>query len=210
MKELATRHALGAGLVRIAPQLLTESLLLTLVGGAIGLGLGMVGVRLLGRFGLDATPQGTAVVVDATVIAFTFALARGRRLPDRPDPDRRPAPHEPGQAFREEGRTGTAGRARRTVAALLVTAQVAFAFMLLIGAGLLLASFQRVLAVRPGFDANHVLTGDRQPAGGALQGGPAAHRVLEPACAIASRRCPASRRPASRAIFRSAATTATA
>ena len=56
------------------------------------------------------------------------------------------------QAFREEGRSGTAGRGARAVRRVLVTAQVAFAFMLLIGAGLLLASFQHVLAIQPGFD----------------------------------------------------------
>jgi predicted permease len=67
------------------------------------------------------------------------------------------------QAFREEGRSGTASRGSKTLRRALVAAQVAFAFMLLIGAGLLLASFQRVLAVEPGFDADHVLTGSVTP-----------------------------------------------
>jgi putative ABC transport system permease protein len=67
------------------------------------------------------------------------------------------------QAFREEARAGTASRGARVARRVLVAAQVAFAFMLLIGAGLLLTSFQRVLAVRPGFDASRVLTGIVSP-----------------------------------------------
>jgi putative ABC transport system permease protein len=67
------------------------------------------------------------------------------------------------QAFREEGRSGTAGRGGRATRRVLVAAQVTFAFMLLIGAGLLLTSFQHVLAVRPGFDPSHALTGIVSP-----------------------------------------------
>jgi predicted permease len=163
LKELATRHALGAGLVRIGAQIVTESLLLTLLGGAIGLALGFVGVRLLGRFGLDSTPQGTAVGVDGTVVAFTFALAVVAGLAVSLIPIFGVRRMNLAQAIREEGRSGTAGRRGRTVRRLLVTAQVAFAFMLLIGAGLLLASFQRILAVKPGFDVAHVLTGIVSP-----------------------------------------------
>ena len=163
MKELAMRHALGAGLGRIAAQILTESVVLTLFGGAIGLALGFAGVRLLGRFGLNATPQGTAVTVDATVMAFTFALALVAGLAVSLIPILGVRRMNLSQAFREEGRSGTAGRGARALRRALVTAQVAFAFMLLIGAGLLLASFQRVLAVRPGFDPSHVLTGIVSP-----------------------------------------------
>jgi predicted permease len=76
------------------------------------------------------------------------------------------------QAIREEGRSGTAGRRGRTVRRLLVTAQVAFAFMLLIGAGLLLASFQRVLNVKPGFDVSHMLTGIVSPPPARYKGDP--------------------------------------
>src|SRR3954465_3762158 len=77
MKELATRHALGAGLARIARQLLTETLLLAAGGAAIGLGLGSAAVKGLSLLSIDSTPQGTAVVVDAAVVAFTAALALG-------------------------------------------------------------------------------------------------------------------------------------
>ena len=113
MKELATRHALGAGLVpdrvanrdrepaadadrrgdRARPRLWSAS-------------------ALLGRFGLDATPQGTAVVVDRTVIAFTFALARVAGFLVEPDPDLRRPPHEPGA-----GDSAKKGEAERRAAA---------------------------------------------------------------------------------------------
>jgi predicted permease len=159
MKELATRHALGAGLGRIAGQLLTETMLLSAAGGALGLGLGYAGVRALTAFGLEATPQGTQVTIDATVIAFTFGLAFVLAVLISLIPVLSLGQMNLSQSFREEGRSSTASRGARVTRRVLVTAQIAFAFMLLIGAGLLLASFQRVLGVRPGFDASHVMTG---------------------------------------------------
>ena len=163
MKELATRHALGAGLWRIGRQLLTETLLLALTGAALGLALGVAGVKALTAFGLEATPQGTQVAVDATVVAFTIALALALTVLIGLIPVLGLRHLNLSQTFREEGRSGTAGRGSRLVRRGLVTAQVAFAFMLLIGAGLLLASFERVLAVQPGFVPSHVLTGVLSP-----------------------------------------------
>jgi predicted permease len=163
MRELATRHALGAGLGRIARQLLTETLLLALTGAVVGLGLGWAGVRGLAAFGLDATPQGTKVAIDAMVVAFTLGLSLALTLLIGLIPIVSLGQMNLSQAFREEGRSGTAGRGARLVRRGLVTAQVAFAFMLLIGAGLLFASFQRVLGVRPGFEPSHVLTGNVNP-----------------------------------------------
>lgn len=163
MKELATRHALGAGLGRIAAQLLTETVLLALGGALLGLGLGYAGVRSLARLSLGSTPQGTTVAMDATVVAFTFGLALALAILIGLLPMLSLRHMNLSQIFREEGRSGTASRGARFVRRALVTAQVAFAFMLLIGAGLLLASFQRVLAVRPGFDPTHVLTGRVSP-----------------------------------------------
>jgi predicted permease len=163
MKELATRHALGAGLARIARQLLTETMLLAVAGGILGLGLGYAGVRALTAFGLEATPQGTHVTIDATVIAFTVGLAIVLAVLIGLIPVLSLRQMNLSQSFREEGRSGTASRGARVTRRVLVTAQIAFAFMLLIGAGLLLASFQRVLGVRPGFDARHVMTGIVSP-----------------------------------------------
>lgn len=163
MKELATRHALGAGLSRIARQLLTETLVLAAGGAAIGLALGVAAVKALGVVGFEATPQGTAVAVDATVVGFTLALALVLTVLIGLIPILGLRQMNLSQSFREEGRSGTAARGARVVRRVLVSAQVAFALMLLAGAGLLLASFQHVLAVNPGFDASHVLTGVVSP-----------------------------------------------
>jgi putative ABC transport system permease protein len=163
MKELATRHALGAGFGRIARQLFTEMLVLTMIAAGAGLTLGWVGVRALAAFKLDQTPQGTTVTLSAPVVAFTLALAAIVGLLIGLVPVLALRRLNLSQAFREEGRSGTATRGARGLRRALVAAQVAFAFMLLIGAGLLLASFQRIVAVDPGFDAKHVLTGAVTP-----------------------------------------------
>ena len=163
IKELATRHALGARLGRIARQLLTETALLSGAGGVAGLALGYAGIRLLTQFGLDATPQGTPIAVDATVLVFTIGLSGLLAVLIGLVPMVSLRSLNLSQAFREEGRSGTSGRGARALRQTLVAAQIAFALMLLIGAGLLLASFQRVLQVKPGFDPSHVLTGIVSP-----------------------------------------------
>jgi predicted permease len=162
-KELATRHALGAGLGRIARQLLTETVLLTCSGALAGLALGYAGVRALASLNLDATPQGTQVAIDANVVLFTVALALTLAMLIGLIPILGLRRLNLSQTFREEGRSGSASRGARLARRVLVTAQVAFAFMLLIGAGLLLASFQHVLAVKPGFETDRVLTGIVSP-----------------------------------------------
>ena len=157
-KELATRQALGAALARLTRQLLTETVLLTLLGGALGLAIGYWGVSALTELGLDRLPRGSEVRLDGVVVAFTFAMALlvGFIVALVPILSMRRV--NLSQAFREESRSGTSGRGTRFVRRSLVAAQVAFAFMLLIGAGLLLASFQRVLAIDPGFTPSNVLT----------------------------------------------------
>ena len=156
-------------------------MLLSVAGGLLGLGLGYAGVRALTAFGLEATPQGTQVTIDATVIAFTFGLSIVLAVLIGLIPVIGLRQMNLSQSFREEGRSGTASRGARVTRRVLVTAQIAFAFMLLIGAGLLLASFQRVLGVRPGFDASHVMTGIVSLPGDALQGRREPDGVLEPA-----------------------------
>ena len=163
MKELATRHALGAGIGRIARQLITEAVVLTALAGILGLALGWGGLKMLTTFGLEHTPQGTDITLNARVVAFTVGLVAAVGLLIAIAPVLGLKRLNLSQAFREEGRSGTATRGSRTLRRLLVSTQVAFAFMLLIGAGLLLASFQRVLAVQPGFDPAGVLTGAVTP-----------------------------------------------
>jgi predicted permease len=157
-KELATRHALGAGLARISRQLLTETVLLTVAGGALGIAIGSWGVTALVGLGLDRLPRGHEVGIDGVVIAFTLGLSLIVGVVVGVVPVLNLRQINLSQAFREESRSGTAGRGARALRRVLVAGQVGLAFMLLIGAGLLLASFQRVLAISPGFEPSNVLT----------------------------------------------------
>lgn len=162
-RELATRHALGAGIARLTRQLLTETVLLTLVGGIAGIALGYLALNLLSSVGIESLPRSAEIRIDATVIAFTVALALlvGLLVGIVPVLNLRQA--NLAQVFRDEGRSGTSGRGARAFRRLLVASQVAFAFMLLIGAGLLLASFERVLGIQPGFEASQLLTARVSP-----------------------------------------------
>jgi predicted permease len=171
-KEIATRHALGAGMGRIARQLFTETVILTLAAGALGIALGWAGIRGLVAYGVSETPQGTLIGMDARVGLYTLALTLGVGLLIGLVPVVGLRHMNLSQAFREEGRSGTSGRGARTVRRVLVAAQVAFAFMLLIGAGLLLASFERLIAVEPGFEPDHVLTGSISPPPARYKGDP--------------------------------------
>ena len=165
MRELATRHALGAGLSRLTRQLLTETVLLTVAGGITGIALGYLGLTLLSGIGVEALPRSAEIRIDAVVVAFTLALAGAVGVLVGLVPVLNLRQMNLSQAFREEGRSGTSARGARTVRRVLVASQVAFAFMLLIGAGLLLASFDRVLRVDPGFDPEQLLTARVSPPG---------------------------------------------
>src|SRR5262245_59011058 len=158
IKELATRLALGAGRLRVGRQLVIESLLLTLMSAAMGLAVGYVTLRLLGTIDIQELPRGQEIRLDAVVIAYTFGIAAAIGLVLGLIPVANVLPANLTMVLREEGRSGTSGRGARTLRRTLVVAQVAFAFVLLIGAGLLFASFRQVLAVNPGFVADGVLT----------------------------------------------------
>jgi predicted permease len=159
VKELATRHALGATFSRLARQSLTESVLIAFLGGAAGLGLGWWALQAAPFFGFDQLPKGSSIALDGRVIGFTMLLVTlvGIAVGLIPIIAMRRA--NLAQVVREEGRSGTQGRAPRLMRRVLVTSQVAFALMLLIGAGVLLASFDRVLRIDPGFRSSNVLTG---------------------------------------------------
>jgi predicted permease len=158
-RELATRHALGASLRQLARQIFTETVLVALIGGVAGLGLGWFALNAAGPLALDQLPRGDEIALDSSAVGFVLALVLLVGLAVGLFPVMALRHADLGQIVREEGRSGTATRRTRVVRRLLVTSQVAFALVLLVGAGLLLASFQRVLAVDPGFEANQVLTG---------------------------------------------------
>jgi predicted permease len=158
MKELATRVALGASRGRIAAQLMIESTMLTVISGVIGLAFGWAALRALNLIGLQELPRGSEVRLDAVAVVYTLAIAIALGLILGLIPTLAVIPARLTTVLREEGRSGTSGRGARTLRRVLVAAQVGFAFMLLIGAGLLFASFKQVLEVDPGFDGEGVLT----------------------------------------------------
>jgi predicted permease len=159
LKEVATRHALGAGRRRVVRQLVTETTTLTLFGGVLGLALGYWSLGTLSWLGLTEIPRADEIQMDAVVVLFVLALAVTLGVVVGAVPAVRFAGLDLSAVLREDGRTGTAGRGARLTRSGLVVSQVALAFVLLIGAGLLVASFRHIQRVDPGFRAEHVLTG---------------------------------------------------
>ena len=163
LKELATRHMLGAGRGRIARQLVTETLVVTLAGGALGLVGGYWCLGFIGALGLDEMPRASEIQMDGAVVWFALALAALVGVAVGLAPVLTVTRANLSTALNEEGRSGTAGRGARVTRRVLVTAQVSIACVLLVGAGLLLASFQQILAVSPGFVVSGVVTGAVNP-----------------------------------------------
>jgi predicted permease len=158
LRDLATRMALGAGRVRVARQMLVESLLVTIAAGILGLLLGSAAIRLLGTLDLEQLPRASEIRLDWVAASFTFGLAVVLGIVIGLFPLASALRVSVSSVLHEGGRTGSVGRGARLVRRVLVVTQVAVAFVLLLGAGLLVASFERVLSVDPGFDARQVLT----------------------------------------------------
>jgi predicted permease len=159
MTELATRLALGAQRGRVALQLLTEAIVMGVLGGILGTGVGVAGLKLLERMGVDDLPRGAEVGLDGTVLLFTLGIAVAAGVIFGAIPLFQLMRSDLSSVFRTEGRTGTASRRAVAVRNVLVTGQVALAFVMLIGAGLMFVSFRSALAVDPGFQAEGVFTG---------------------------------------------------
>jgi predicted permease len=158
LKELATRLALGAGRLRVARQLVTESMLLSIVAAAAGLLVGYAALQALGALNIDQLPRGSEIRLDGVAVAYTIAIALALGVVLGLIPVANVLPANLTIVLREEGRGGTSGTGARALRRSLVVAQVAVAFVLLVGAALLFASFRRVLAIDPGFNPDHVLT----------------------------------------------------
>ncbi|HET9949517.1 MAG TPA: ADOP family duplicated permease [Longimicrobiales bacterium] len=157
--ELATRLALGASKQRVATVVLTESAVLALLGGMLGIGVGALGLRLLEVVGATDLPRGADIGIDPQVVAFGLVLALAAGVLFGITPLASILRGDLSPAFRAGGRTGTATRRSVALRNALVTAQVALAFVLVVGAGLMLVSFRAALAVDPGFDPRGVVTG---------------------------------------------------
>lgn len=158
-RELATRLAFGAGRVRLARQLLTESVVLTGAGGLSGLLVGYWGMSVLETLGIDRLPRAQEITMDGTVIGTTLALALLVGFLIGIIPVTGALRTDIGSVFREDGITGTSSKGALFLRRALVTTQVAVALVLLIGAGLMLVSFQQVLGLDLGYETPDVLTG---------------------------------------------------
>jgi len=158
-RELAVRSSLGAGRGRLFRQLLLENLPLGLLGGAAGVALARCGQRLLVTWLLPAKfPRFNAIAIDGEVLAFTLAVSLLTTAVFGLAPafhTLRLGPHE---ALRENGRGMTPGRRRRRLRGSLVVAETALTLVLLLGAGLLIKSFERLRQLDPGFSPARVLT----------------------------------------------------
>jgi len=161
--EFAIRGALGAGRWRVARQLLGESVLLAALGGGLGVLLAWAGVRGLASLGHDAVPRWHAVRIDLAVLGFSALLSLVTGLLFGLVPALAASRPDLFTALRPGGKTTRQGR--HAVRAVLVAGEVAMAAMLLAGAGLLLRSLDKLLAVDPGFESRKLLTMQVQTTG---------------------------------------------
>jgi len=158
LKELATRLALGAGTSRITRQLAVEHVLLTLGSAAMGIAIGFAALRGMDAINLRDLPRAHEIRLDAVVIAYTAIAAAAIGLILGLIPATASMSAGVLGVLREEGRSATVSRGAQSLRRALVVAQVGCAFVLLIGAGLLFATFRKALAVDPGFMPAGVLT----------------------------------------------------
>jgi len=168
-KEVAVRKALGATRGAIIRAVLVETVGISLAGSLLSLGVGAAGIRLLRLLGVSRLPMGTTISLDVTVAMASLlgAVLLGLALA---------VPvifvhlRHAGDALRSETRSATAGRGTQFFRHAFVVVQVALAFMLLAGSGMLALSLRETLAVSPGFEATHVLTGQVSLVGGKYPG----------------------------------------
>ena len=160
-REMAVRVALGAGRAQIVRQLLTESVLLALLGGGIGVLIAAWGLDAFSALGLSAVPRPDAIRMDGRVLGFALLVSVSAGALFGLLPALHVARGDLQDSLR--GRTGMRGASRIRLRGLLVVSEVALAVTLVIGAGLLLRSFANVLQVEPGFDPTNVLAMEMTP-----------------------------------------------
>jgi putative ABC transport system permease protein len=158
-KELALRAALGAGTWRIARHLLSESLVLALLSGGMGLLIASWGLSAIRSYGADQLPRLDEVQINARVLLVTLAVSLLTALLFSVVPVFKAARPDINDVLKAGARNATSGGSLRLWRDSLVVAEVAFGLILLIGAGLMIRSFERLVNVDPGFDPRNVLMG---------------------------------------------------
>lgn len=157
-KEMAIRSALGASRLRVIRQLLTESVMLALAGGTLGLLVALWGTDLLVAVSGKAIPRSTQIGLDSHVLGFTFLVSLLTGVLFGLAPALQASRSDLTEALKEGGRSSGDGGRRARLRSVLVTAEVAIALVLLIGSSLLIQSLWRLQQVNPGFDSHGVLT----------------------------------------------------
>jgi putative ABC transport system permease protein len=157
-KEIAIRSALGATRDRLVRQLLTESVILSLCGGVVGLLLAYWGVRSLGAINAGNLPRADEIRVDGAVMLFTLGVSLLAGLLFGLAPALHVAAPDLLSTLKEGGRGAVGDRSSQAIRRMLVVAEMALALTLLTGAGLLIKSFARLQGVDPGFVPEHLLT----------------------------------------------------
>ncbi len=159
-REVAIRTSMGASRWRVTRQLVTESLLLSLAGGALGLLFAWASLGPLLKLSSTSVPAVLTVGLDRWVLFFTLAVSFVTGLVFGIAPAVRTAKLDLRETLNEGSRGSTTGPGQHRIRGVLVVAEIAMAMLLLVGAGLLLRSFSRLQEVPPGFQADHLLVAD--------------------------------------------------
>ena len=179
-KETAVRLALGSSRWRVIRQSLVESLLLSVAGAAVATVIASWGIAgLLASLPAESLPRLDEVGIDKIVLAFTALIALLTGVVCGLAPALRAFRTDLQESLKSGGRGSTAGRSEHRTRALLVISEVALALVLLVGAGLMLRSFQQLQAVDPGFDPHHLLALEVAAGGKAYRTGPSRIRFFE-------------------------------
>lgn len=156
-KEIAVRTALGASRWRVVKQLLTESLLLSVVSGVAGLALSVWLIKLLIAISPPDSPRFKEISINWQVFAFAFGLTILAGLLFGLVPALQTSRTDLNESLKESGRSGSPGGSRNRIGGFLIVSEVALSFVLLAGAGLLIKSFMHLREIDPGFQADNVL-----------------------------------------------------
>src|ERR1700683_5395340 len=159
-REVAIRTAMGAGRGRVIRQLLTESVLLSLAGGLLGVLIAWIALGLLLKIAAGSVPQGAPIGLDPWVLSVTAVVSLITGLLFGIVPALRTAKLDLRESLNEGSRGSTAGPGQHVLRGALVAMEIALAMLLLVGSGLLLRSFSRLQEVPPGFQPDHLLVAD--------------------------------------------------